>query len=99
LHQYFETPYLQYRERDEGAIGGCYDRASPNVDVPYGRNTQGNDGEAAFNFRDVFPVLILIVLGVVVLIEPRILLWLVAFITLIVMEISMLVLAKFVRKV
>jgi len=67
--------------------------------VAYGRNTQGNDGEAAFSFRDDFPVLILIVLGVVVLIEPRILLWLVAFIALIVMGISMLVLAKFVRKV
>ena len=50
-------------------------------------------------FVMIDPVLILIVFGVVVLIEPRILIWLVAFIALIVMGISMLVLAKFVRKV
>ncbi|NNC67897.1 MAG: hypothetical protein HKN83_07695 [Gammaproteobacteria bacterium] len=50
-------------------------------------------------FVVVVPVLILIVLGVVVLIEPRILLWLVAFIALICDGHFMLALAKFVRKV
>ncbi len=49
--QYLETPYLQYRESNNGAIGGCYDNTSPNVDVHYGRNMHRNDGEAAFRLR------------------------------------------------
>ncbi len=51
MHQYFETPYLQYRGRNDETIGGCYDKASHNVDVHYGRNMQGNDGEAAFRLQ------------------------------------------------
>jgi len=44
------------------------------------------------------PGFVLIILGVAVLIEPRILAWLVA-VALIVMGIAMLILAKFIRKV
>ena len=51
MHQYFETPYFQYRGRNDGAIRGCYESTSPNVDVPYGRNRQGNDREGAFRLQ------------------------------------------------
>ena len=48
------------------------------------------------NFALIMPGLVLIALGVAVLVEPRILVWLVA-IALIVMGIAMLVMAKFLR--
>jgi uncharacterized membrane protein HdeD (DUF308 family) len=49
-------------------------------------------------FALIIPGVILIILGVTVLIEPRILAWLVA-IALIVMGIAMLMLTRFVRRV
>jgi len=50
------------------------------------------------SFVLIVPALVLIALGVVVLVEPRILVWLVA-VALVVMGIAMLVLAKLMRKV
>lgn len=49
-------------------------------------------------FALIIPGIILVILGIAVLIEPRILLWLVA-VALIVMGIAMLVLSNFMRKV
>ncbi len=49
-------------------------------------------------FALIVPGIVLIILGVAVLIEPRILVWLVA-IALIVMGIAMLMLVKFMRKI
>jgi uncharacterized membrane protein HdeD (DUF308 family) len=49
-------------------------------------------------FALIIPGIILVILGIAVLIEPRILLWLVA-VALIVMGIAMLVLSKFMRNV
>jgi uncharacterized membrane protein HdeD (DUF308 family) len=48
-------------------------------------------------FTLIIPGLFLVILGIAVLIEPRILLWLVA-VALIVMGIAMLVLSRFMRK-
>ena len=49
-------------------------------------------------FALIVPAVLFIILGVAVIIEPRILVWLVA-IALIVMGIAMLMLAKFARKI
>lgn len=49
-------------------------------------------------FVAMIPGIVLIILGVMVIIEPRILVWLVA-IALITMGIAMLMLAKFMRKI
>ncbi len=49
-------------------------------------------------FALIIPGIILVILGIAVLIEPRILLWLVA-VALIAMGIAMLVLSRFMRKI
>ena len=65
---------------------------------PMAETCKGMMEKPASRFALIIPGVILIILGVTVLIEPRILAWLVA-IALIVMGIGMLMITKFVRKV
>ena len=65
---------------------------------PMAEACKGVMGKPASRFALIIPGVILVILGVTVLIEPRILAWLVA-ISLIVMGIGMLMITKFVRKV
>ena len=70
----------------------------PMPTCPMAEMCKGMMEKPASRFTLVIPGLILIALGVTVLIEPRILAWLVA-IALIVMGIAMLMLTRFVRRV
>ena len=70
----------------------------PMPTCPMAETCKGMMAKPMSQFALVIPGAILIVLGVTVLVEPRILAWLVA-IALIVMGIAMLALTKFVRRV
>jgi uncharacterized membrane protein HdeD (DUF308 family) len=65
---------------------------------PMAETCKGMMEKPTSRFALIIPGVILIILGVTVLIEPRILAWLVA-IALIVMGIAMLMLTRFVRRV
>jgi uncharacterized membrane protein len=65
---------------------------------PMARTCKGMMEKPLSGFALIVPGIVLIILGIAVLIEPRILLWLVA-ITLIVMGVAMLMLSKFMRNV
>lgn len=65
---------------------------------PMAETCKGMMEKPLSGFVLIVPALVLIALGVVVVVEPRILVWLVA-IALVVMGIAMLVLAKLMRKV
>jgi len=64
---------------------------------PMAETCDGMMEKPFFRFALLIPGIVLIVLGVAVLSEPQILVWLVA-VALIVMGIAMLLLAKFMRK-
>jgi len=72
--------------------------SAPMPMCPMAETCKGIMEKPMSRFALVIPGVILIVLGVTVLFEPRILAWLVA-IALIVMGIAMLILTKFVRRV
>ena len=63
---------------------------------PMAETCKGMMQKPLSNFALILPGVLLIVLGVAVLVEPRILVWLVA-VALIVMGVAMLIMAKFVR--
>ena len=65
---------------------------------PMAETCRGMMQKPRSGFALIVPALLFIILGVAVVIEPRILVWLVA-IALIVMGIAMLMLAKFMRKI
>ena len=65
---------------------------------PMAETCKGMMEKPLSGFVLIVPGIVLIILGVAVLIEPRILAWLVA-VALIVMGIAMLILTKFIRKV
>ena len=65
---------------------------------PMAETCKGMMEKPLSGFALIIPGIILVILGIAVLIEPRILLWLVA-VALIVMGIAMVVLARFMRKV
>ncbi len=65
---------------------------------PMAQTCKGMMEKPTSRFALIIPGVVLIILGVTVLVEPRILAWLVA-IALIVMGIAMLMLTKFVRRV
>ena len=65
---------------------------------PMAQTCKGMMEKPTSRFALIIPGVVLILLGVTVLVEPRILAWLVA-IALIVMGIAMLMLTKFVRRV
>ena len=70
----------------------------PMPTCPMAETCKGMMEKPASRFALIVPGVILIILGVTVLIEPRILAWLVA-IALIVMGIAMLMFTKFIRRV
>jgi len=63
---------------------------------PMAETCKGMMQKPLSNFALLLPGFLLIVLGVAVLVEPRILVWLVA-VALIVMGVAMLIMAKFMR--
>jgi len=65
---------------------------------PMAETCKGMMEKPRSGFALIVPAVLFIILGVAVIIEPRILVWLVA-IALIVMGIAMLMLAKFARKI
>jgi len=72
--------------------------ATPMTMCPMAKTCQGMMEKPRLGFIFIVPGIFFVILGVAVLIEPQILVWLVA-IVLIVMGMAMLVFASFVRKI
>jgi len=71
---------------------------TPMAMCPMAETCKGMMEKPRFGFMFIVPGIVFVILGVVVLIEPKILAWLVA-IALIVMGIAMLMMAGFMRRI